>query len=377
METFTYDDRLDNGDPENPITHLEDWGLSRPSKASAFDLVVGRDATILDCMKVIDFTGFATALICDENRKVLATITDGDIRRFLIEGGRLADLAWKAAAKNFASVEPGVDRTEAIQTLLRKRIRCLPVVGPGGELLDIITLRHALMGKISNSWAVIMAGGKGSRLGELTQGLPKPMLPVGGAPILEHIVEHLVSHGIRRIFIAVNYLANMIEDHFGDGSQFFCQIEYLREKESLGTGGALSLLPETPTHPVVVMNGDLMTRINITRLLEFHEHGGYTGSIALREHEVVVPFGVAELDGSQISQLVEKPSLNYQINAGIYILNPELVARIPENTFYPITHLWQDCLSSGEALGAYAMHESWNDIGLPEQYQAAEIDPVD
>lgn len=351
--------------------------MKRSKNAAASDLVVGPESSILDCMKVIDATGFATALLCDETHRLNAVITDGDIRRYLIAGGSLNDSATAAATTQFVSVPPDFDRAHAIRLMLRKRISCLPVLNKKGELDDIITLRNALQGRATDAWAVIMAGGRGTRLGALTEGMPKPMLPVGGAPILEHLVEHLVSHGVRRIFISVNYLAEMIEDHFGDGSRFFCQIEYLREKESLGTGGALSLLPERPTHPLVVMNGDLLTRINISRLLAFHRTGKFAGTMALREHQVVVPFGVADIEDNRIVALKEKPSLNYRINAGIYVLNPELLDRIPERTFYPITSLWKGCLSEGLSLGAYSMHEAWNDIGLPEQYEAAQKNPPD
>ncbi len=136
------------------------------------------------------------------------------------------------------------------------------------------------------------------------------------------------------------------------------------------------MLPERPSHPLVVMNGDLLTRINISRLLKFHQTGDYVGTMAVREHEVVVPFGVAQLEENQVVALEEKPSLNYQINAGIYVVNPELLDRIPPDTFYPITQLWSACLEEGLRLGGYAMQESWNDIGRPEQYEAAEVEPL-
>jgi len=348
--------------------------MKRLSRAGATDLTVGLDATLLDCMKLIDQTGLATALLCDEAGTLKAVLTDGDIRRFLIDGGDLQAKAWDAATKNFVSVEKTIGRTRALQIMLARRIPLLPVVDADGRLLDITTLRRTLTGGASESWAVIMAGGQGKRLGELTDGVPKPLLPVGGNPILEHIVEHLVSHGIRRIFLSVGYLGSMIEDYFGDGSRHFCRIEYLKEKEKLGTGGALSLLPERPVHPLVVMNGDLLTRINVTRMLEFHRDGGFAATMALREHEVRVPFGVAELDGNAVTGLVEKPRLNYQINAGIYVLNPELLDRIPHSKSFPITDLWQGCLADNLPIGGFHMQESWNDIGLPEEYASAEVE---
>jgi len=223
----------------------------------------------------------------------------------------------------------------------------------------------------SDSWAVVMAGGFGTRLGELTKGIPKPMLPIGDRPILQHIVEHLVSHGIGRIFLSVSYLGSMIEDHFGDGAQFDCRIDYLREDQPLGTGGPLALLPERPTAPLVVMNGDLLTRINLTRLLAFHRAGEFDATMALREHEVKVPFGVAEIADSRVTELIEKPSLHYHINAGIYVLNPALVARV-EPRFYPITELLDGRLDADGKIGAYHMQEPWQDIGLPDEFSKAQ-----
>ena len=351
--------------------------MKRLLQAGASDIRVGLEATLLECMKVIDRTGLSTALLCDDAGKLRAVLTDGDIRRYLIKGGDIHGPATSAATRNFVSIGPSTARATALQIMLARRIPLLPVVGEDGTLLSITTLRREMTGGACDSWAVVMAGGEGRRLGELTKGVPKPMLPVGGSPILQHIVEHLVSHGIRRIFLSVGYLGSMIEDYFGDGTRHFCQIEYLRENEKLGTGGPLSLLPESPTHPLLVMNGDLLTRINVTRLLQFHRSGGFKATLALRQHEVEVPFGVAELDGDRVVGLTEKPSLNYQINAGIYVVEPELLASIPRNEAFPITRLWQQCISNDDPIGGYHMQESWNDIGLPEQYRVASIEPSD
>jgi NDP-sugar pyrophosphorylase family protein len=250
------------------------------------------------------------------------------------------------------------------------------VTDADGRLVDLHTLRTALMGDRTDSWAVIMAGGRGERLGELTQGIPKPMLPVGDRPILEHLVRLLVGYGVRRIFIAVNYLGRMIEDHFGDGRNYACSIAYLRERQDLplGTGGALALLPEKPAHPLIVMNGDLLTRINLRNLLAFHRAGGFVATMGLREHVVQVPFGVVEVETRdvEVCKLAEKPRLSFQINSGIYVLNPELLAEIPKDQLFPITELLNACLKSRRKVGAYNMQEPWTDIGRPEEYRQAQ-----
>jgi dTDP-glucose pyrophosphorylase/CBS domain-containing protein len=335
------------------------------------DLIVAPDAPILEVLKVIDRSGLAVAMVCDARHRLLAVASDGDIRRHLIRGGGIEAPISQACTRDFVRIASDIPRAEAVNIMLAKGITCLPVLDKEGCLIDLHTLRIALLGKRCDSWAMIMAGGKGERLGELTSAIPKPMLPIGDRPILEWIVQLLVGHGIRRIFISVNYLNSMIEDHFGDGSRLQCRIDYVREREPLGTGGPLALLPETPQAPVVVMNGDLLTAINITRLLAFHRAGSFAATMALREHTVRVPFGVAELDGVRVARLVEKPSLQYRINAGIYVLNPAVVGRVPKGTMFPITTLLEGCMQDGLAVGAYHMQEAWNDIGLPDEYARA------
>ena len=162
----------------------------------------------------------------------------------------------------------------------------------------------------------------------------------------------------------------MIEDHFGDGSAFRCSIEYLREQEPLGSGGCLSLLPEAPTAPVLVMNGDLLTRFNVGRLLDFHAHEDLVATIGVRNYSVEIPFGVVQVERARVTELIEKPTLNRDINAGIYAISPELFSRVPSGQMFPITSLFQDAISRGEGVGAYSIEEEWVDIGLPEQYFA-------
>ncbi len=336
--------------------------------SSFTDIIVPADATALEAMRTIDASGLEVALVCDAQRRLLAVVTDGDLRRAILAGRPLTVPAVEIGNRRFTSLPPDASRADAVRLMLARSFKCVPVVDGGGALVGLHTLHNALETQDCGSWAVIMAGGKGERLGELTQAIPKPMLPVGDRPILEHLVNLLVSHGVRRIFISVGYLGQMIEDHFGDGSRFRCRVEYLREDTPLGTGGALSLLPEKPTAPILVMNGDLVTAVNLTRMLAFHREGGFAATIALRDHVVKVPFGVVEAEGRRITALREKPVLSYAINAGIYAIEPRLLERIPGDRLYPITELYDDCLRRGDALGGYHLDETWDDIGLPEEY---------
>ncbi len=343
-------------------------------RADPRSLTVAPQASLLEAMAVIDRAGLRTALVAGDDGRVVGLLTDGDVRRFLLAGGSLQAPALDAATRTFLSVGPDAEPHDVLRLLLDRGVTCVPALDAEGRLVGLHTFRTALQAQETDSWAVVMVGGRGTRLGELTDAIPKPMLPVDGRPILEHVVEHLVSHGVRRIFLAVNYLATMIEDHFGDGRRFHCRIEYLREESPLGTGGPLGLLPERPSAPLIVMNGDLLTRIHIGRLLRFHARGGFAATLALREHTVEVAFGVAELDGDRVTALVEKPTLRYDINAGIYVVEPALLDRVPRGRPFPITDLWRAALDDGLPLGGYRMTERWHDIGRPAQYEAAAED---
>jgi len=333
--------------------------------------IIPLDSTIREAMAAIDCSGLEVSLVCDDQLRLGRVITDGDIRRNLLRGKTLDDRITGIGSDKFTHVGVECSRAEAVTLMLERGIKSVPVIDSAGMLVGLHTLHVALLERHRDNWAVIMAGGKGERLGELTQAIPKPMLPVGDRPILERIVQLLVSHGIRRIFISVNYLGRMIQDHFGDGSRFHCRIDYLPEEKELGTGGALSLLPEAPTRPLLVMNGDLLTAINLTRMLEFHARGGYAVTMALRDHKIQVPFGVAEVEGDRLLRLVEKPALRYRINAGIYAIDPAAVALVPRDTHYPITALIDRCLAEGWQVGGYHLQEEWVDIGLPDEYSRA------
>lgn len=335
-------------------------------------LVVSPSKTIRDAMIAIDGSGLEVALVCDEHRRLIAMATDGDIRRALLAGETLESNIMTAANRSFTTVQSGAERSAAVRAMLDGGFQCVPVVDEDGRLVDLHTLWVSLLGQDTGNWAMIMAGGKGERLGELTHGIPKPMLPVGDRPILERILQLLVSHGIRRIFLSVNHMASMIEDHFGDGVRFHCRIEYVREREPLGTAGALRLLPSMPQKPLIVMNGDLLTNVNITRLLSLHDTTKSTATVALRRHAIQIPYGVCQVEGGRVLKLEEKPKLTYDINAGIYVLSPEALKLVPKDGAFTMTALLDACLSKALPVGAYRMHESWQDIGLPSEFESAQ-----
>lgn len=330
------------------------------------------DGTLWDALQVIDKGACGICLLVGPDQRLLGTVTDGDIRRALLKGATLQDRIEPHAPKAFTSAHVRTPRAEVLDLMQARQIHQVPIVDDEGRLKGLHLLHEIIGSAPRPNWAVIMAGGKGTRLGELTRSTPKPMLKVAGRPILERLVLHLVGSGIRRIFISTNYLAGQIEEHFGDGARFGCQIEFLREQpdEPLGTGGSLALLPEAPAVPVFVCNGDLVTQVDIAGLLEFHAEGGQLATIGVRGYTHEIPFGCLEVSDGRVTSLVEKPALSQLINAGIYVLDPTLVARVPRRHF-PITELFEEALRRGDPVGAFEIADEWIDVGQREQLKQA------
>ena len=220
----------------------------------------------------------------------------------------------------------------------------------------------------------ILAGGRGTRLAPLTESTPKPMVKVAGRPILERLVLHLMSAGIRTFHISVNYLAHQIEDHFGNGDRFGCAIHYLREQIPLGTGGPLSLLDPVPESPVIVLNGDLVTQCDVGRMIDTHERSGYAATFGVRPYSIQIPYGVAEVDGDRLMKVHEKPVQRMMINSGIYVLSAKAISMVPKGASYPITDLFGECLTQGIAVGAHIVSDDWIDVGQIDELRRARGD---
>ncbi|MEO6846989.1 MAG: nucleotidyltransferase family protein [Chthoniobacterales bacterium] len=340
--------------------------MSRPVE----DCLLTENQTLLDAMRTIEHGSVGIALLVDKDRHLLGTFTDGDIRRALLNGATLESKAAPFSRKNFTVVEEFSSRADVLDLMQSLLIHQIPILDKSQRVVGVHLL-HEIIGVTTRpNWAVIMAGGRGTRLGELTNSTPKPMLRVAGRPILERLIWHLVSFGIRRIFISVNYLGNVIEEYFGDGSRHGCKIEYLREDEPLGTGGALSLLPEKPEHPLIVCNADIVTQADFGGLLHFHESGKYKATIGTRTHTYEVPFGCIQASDGTVTRIDEKPVMAHLISSGIYVIEPELLRDIPKK-FYPITSLFEECLKNKAPIGAFEINEDWIDIGQKDQLRQA------
>lgn len=328
-------------------------------------------ASLREAMQTINSGGLSgVVMVNDAGGKLVGLMTDGDIRRMLLAGAGMDEPISSGVNRDFTWVNPRTSRAHVLDLMRARDIEHIPIIDQERHLLGVHRLSDILAKSTLPNIAVIMAGGKGVRLGALTRDVPKPMLKVAGRPILERIILHLVGAGIRKIYLAVNYLSHVIEDHFQDGSAFGCEIHYLREENPLGSGGALTLLPESPEHPILVMNGDLVTEFQVQRMLKYHASGGYPATMGLTPYNHQIPFGCARIEDGKVVGFSEKPVLTELVNGGIYVISPELLKRVPEG-YFPITGLFEACLENGEAIGGYVIEEGWADIGLPEELNLA------
>lgn len=320
------------------------------------------DSTIRHALEVIDAFASGVVLVVGDDQKLLGVMTDGDIRRALLGGASIEDKVGPWVSENYISVGTDVGRAEVLDLMQARLIDQIPVLDDAGKVVGLHLIHDIIGGEKLDNVAVIMAGGKGMRLRPITEHLPKPMIKVAGRPILERLVLHLVSYGITRIYLAVNYMNHVIEEHFGDGSKFGCSIEYLREEEPLGTGGSLSLLPEISDKPLLVMNGDLVMQANLSGLIRFHEEGGFYATMGVKPYRHEVPFGCVESESGRMLALQEKPSIDKLINAGLYVLSPEALASIPKG-FFPITDLFELALAKEKLCGSFLIEDEWTDVG--------------
>lgn len=322
----------------------------------------------------MDRGGWRIALVCDENRHLKGVITDGDVRRALLRHVGLRAPASEIMNATPVTAELYSDRSQRLRLMLERSIERLPIVDEQGRVCGIELLREMLTPPSKDNAVVLMAGGFGTRLRPLTQERPKPLLHVGDKPILEHILESFAEHGFRRFYISVHYKAEMIRSHFGDGSRWGVEIDYLHEDEPLGTAGCLTLLPEEALQaPVIVMNGDILTRVNFEALLNFHEQEQVAATLCVREYSFQIPFGVVQADGHRLKSIEEKPVVQQFVSAGIYVLNPDVIrgiGRVPVDVPDILVRLQQ----KAHPVGVFPLHEYWLDIGRMDDFQKAQAD---
>jgi dTDP-glucose pyrophosphorylase/CBS domain-containing protein len=336
--------------------------------------LVGPKTTLREALQVIDRTGCQMALVVDDGRKLLGTLSDGDIRRGLLKGTSLAEPVSAAMHLNPTCAQLGEDRAHILATMRRRGLHQMPVLNASGGVVGLEIMDDFFATPVRENWVVIMAGGLGTRLAELTRDTPKPMLRVGTRPILETIVRSFADQGFGRFYMAVNYKADQIEAHFREGAEHGVEIRYLREQQRLGTAGALSLLPDLPSQPLVVTNADLLTKEDFGAMVDRHVEARVEATMAVRDYEMQVPFGVVREREGRIEAIEEKPMQRFVVNAGMYVLSPEAVAMVPLGRSYDMPTLFQQLVDAGRATRCHPIAGYWMDIGRMGDYERANLD---
>lgn len=344
--------------------------MTRPDLAP---YLIHTGATLREAVERLDAVHGRLVVVVDGEGRLVGTLTDGDVRRALL---RMTPM--EAEVQAAMNADPVAARRGENAALIQARLQArgadqAPLIDRAGRVVGLYP-EHFAGVEARDDLVVIMAGGRGARLAPLTRNTPKPMLAMGGRPILETIIERLREQGFRRFRLAVNYLAEVIEDHFGDGTAFGVEIAYLRETEPRGTAGALALLDEPIETPILVMNGDVLTRLDFGQLLAFHADHGAAATVCVREHRFEAPYGVVETEGHRLVSIREKPTFRWFANAGIYVLTPAALGQVPQQGHYDMPTLLAALSGAGETVGAFPIHEYWIDIGRPPDFELARSD---
>jgi dTDP-glucose pyrophosphorylase len=329
-------------------------------------------ASIQEAILNLDLTALRIVLVIANDGRLLGTVSDGDIRRGLLKGLSLNESIATVIHRAPLVAPAQLSRDAVIQLMLANKVQQIPVVDVERRVVGLHVWDELNAPPARDNIMVIMAGGKGTRLRPHTESCPKPLLLVGGKPMLEHIIERAKADGIYRFVLAVHYLGHMIEEYFGNGEKWRVEIDYLREDTPLGTAGALSLLPLKPIQPLLVTNGDVMADIRYGEILDFHtRHGGVCATMAVRQHEWQHPFGVVNINGVDIVGFDEKPLVRTHINAGIYVLDPDALNYLSEGGACDMPALFERLQQGSRRTIAYPMYEPWLDVGRPDDLNHA------
>ncbi|MEO1987389.1 MAG: nucleotidyltransferase family protein [Martelella sp.] len=334
-------------------------------------MTISEAATVREAMETIDRGARQIAVVVDADGRLLATVTDGDIRRGLLRGVGLDAPVTEVMHTKFTSVSEAEGYEVALGLMKARGLHQMPIVDDMGRLIDLALIDEMPGLKRRDTKVVLMAGGLGTRLRPMTETVPKPMLPIGDRPILELILHNFIDQGFHNFTIALNYKGNIIRKHFGDGSRFNASIEYVEETKRMGTAGALSLISDRPEKPFIVMNGDLLTAIPFNALMRFHEETEAMGTMCARDYPMQVPYGVIEVEDSMLQRIVEKPTYSHFVNAGIYVLSPEALDHVMADETLDMPTLFERIMSGGAKASVFPIQEYWMDIGRHEDLERA------
>lgn len=335
------------------------------------------ESTLGQIVQQLNDSGLQIALIVSRDEVLIGTITDGDIRRGLLRGLDMNSTVDSVVNRDAMVAPHQMSRDSVKELMLVNKINALPIINDSRQVVGLYKINELLEQDQRHKLMVIMAGGQGTRLRPHTESCPKPMLPVGGKPMLEHIIEKAKAQGFKHFIISLRYLGFMIQDYFGDGSRWQVEIEYLSEDGPLGTAGAVGLMMDRPTEPFLVINGDVISDIAYGDLLDFHINQQAIATMAVRPHEWQHPFGVVESNGVEYLGFAEKPVSRSQINAGIYALHPDSLEFLIKGAHCDMPELFERLKAAGKRIVIYPMHEPWLDVGRPDDLIKAEMSVLD
>lgn len=339
-------------------------------------LILPRTATVRQAMELM--TGplsVGIVLVAGKDGRLQGVVVDSDLRKGMLSGHGMEAPLSKVMNPRPVTLPVGTPREEITRFFRKERRANVPLVDKKNRVRALARMGDFLAeAEERPNWVVLMVGGAGTRLHPLTEHRPKPLLPVGPKPILETIIEQFEASGFKRFFLAINHHAEQIVKHFGDGKRLGVEIRYIRERERLGTAGALSLLPIKTKDPLVVMNGDLLTKVDFPALLRFHQEEGHRATVCVREYDYQVPFGVVQMEGHRMERILEKPTQRFFVNAGIYVLDADVPRLVPKNRLFDMTSLLEKVQSRRGSVGCFPIREYWLDIGQPDDYHRAVLE---
>lgn len=326
---------------------------------------------ILKAIEIIDANAMQIALVVDEDNRLLGTLSDGDVRRAILKGISLNDPVQSIMFRE-PTVVSIVEGREKILALMKDRqLRQIPVLDENRCVIGLEVWDDLISSKKRDNLVVLMAGGLGTRLGLLTKDCPKPLLKVGNKAVLETIIDNCKEYGFHRFAISINYKAEMVQNHCGDGSCWGVEISYICENKRLGTAGALGLLQEKSELPILVMNADVLTKINFQHLMDFHCDQKSAATMCVREYDFQVPYGVVKIDKQRLLGIEEKPVQRFFVNAGIYVLNPSILNLVPSNEYFDMPTLFERLLEQKKETTVFPIREYWLDIGKLDDFERA------
>ena len=333
--------------------------------------ILNVESTVRDAITSLELSGLQVVIVVGHDSILLGMITDGDIRRGFMRGHDLDSRVENIMATSPLVVDISTPRHEAVKLMIEHKIHHIPVVDGDFRFVDIHLLDDTYAADEFENTVVIMAGGFGKRLMPHTKDRPKPMLPINGKPMLEHILVRAIAQGFSNFVISVFYLPHVIKDYFKNGEAWNISISYIQEQSPLGTAGALSLMPEKPKLPLIVTNGDLLTNIGYKEILAHHSKVGSKATMAVRDHVIQNPFGVVRTEGFSITGFEEKPVYRSLINAGVYVLDPLALEALPKGGACDMPTLFERLLETGHSTAVFPMHENWLDVGRPDDLELA------